>query len=112
MVCEDCNKKDDEILYLKALIAVDSVSGEREWGKDTNIVEVKQQIKLLHEQLLLIRADVQYMNREVQLVISWIAKVISVFLSCCGRLGESTASLIVDSANSVSNGVSRLVFSK
>jgi hypothetical protein len=116
--CGECEKKDKEIEYLRAVIALDSLpnrpleSEGKDLSKAVSVVEIQQQLRLVKQQLLLARADIQYMNREVQSVFSWISKIISVFLSCCGRLGETTASVIVDSATKVGTNVSRLVFSK
>ena len=106
--CADCAKKDEEITYLKALIALESVGGagkacaEADTRIRTDVVQLKQRQALLRRQLLLIRADVQYFNRHVQSVFEWIAKVITVFLSSCGRLGQSTASAIVEMSANVS----------
>lgn len=111
--CQDCRKLQDEVTYLKAVIALNSIitskSGSQCTPANLSAAQVIQRQELLKKQLLLIRADVQYLNREVQAVLEWIAKVISVFLSCCGRLGESTASIIIDSATKVGANVSRIV---
>ena len=114
-VCCECNKKSKEIEYLRALLALDTLDEHRntEYNPDNmarkmDIVMIKQQQALIRQQLLVIRADVQYMNRHVQAVLQWIAKVISTFLSCCGRLGESTASALVHGASSVLSNVSKI----
>ena len=111
--CQDCRKLQDEVTYLKAVIALNSIktnkAGSQSAPTNLSAVEVIQRQELLKKQLLLIRADVQYLNREVQAVLEWIAKVISVFLSCCGRLGDSTAFVIIDSATKVCANVSRIV---
>lgn len=102
--CADCEKKDNEIAYLKALIALDSLSAcsNLPLSGTQEILEVKQRQALLRRQLLLIRADVQFFNRHVQSVFEWIAKVISVFLSSCGRLSQSTVTAIAEMSPHVS----------
>ena len=100
---EQINNKNEEIAYLKALIALESIRIDPKCDrKNITHVAIEQRCQLLQNQLLLIRADVQYLNREVQTVLQWTAKVITAFLSCCGRVGESTTALIVDSANKIS----------
>jgi hypothetical protein len=114
--CCGCDIKDREIAYLRAVIALDSLPGASTANKGTcesiEHVQLNQQLRLIKQQLLLLRADTQYMNREVQSVFSWISRVITVFLGCCGRLGETTTNVIVETATKVGNNVSRLVFSK
>ena len=112
--CERCRTKDEEITYLKALVALSSVKAHcadssAPSKERTEIVTIMQRQALLQNQLLLIRADVQYLNREVQDLLAWISRVISVFLSCCGRLSEATAAAVVDSATKVGANVSRIV---
>jgi hypothetical protein len=116
--CVDCSKKDAEIEYLKAIIALDAVRGEdggmisKDVRRNVEAVALRQRLELIKNQLLLIRADVQYMNREVHSVFQWISKVISVFLSCCGRVSEMTAGMVIDSATKLGDNVSRLVKTK
>ena len=112
--CADCQKKNAEIEYLKAIIALDTLGdGDRcrnaePNNQNTELVNLKQRLKLIKHHLLLVRADVQYMNREVHSVFEWISKVISVFLSCCGRVSETAAGLVIDSANKIGLNVSSL----
>ena len=113
--CCECDKKDKEIAYLKALLTLDSLEENREETEyrrmqkpaSMDIATIRKQQALIRQQLLVIRADVQYMNRHLQAVLQWIAKVVITFLSCCGRLSESTAATIVHSASSVLTNVSK-----
>lgn len=107
--CQDCRKKDEEILYLKALITLNSVEPVQfaaNHKEQTEVIHLQQRGRLLQHQLLLIRADVQYLNRELQSVLSWTANVIGAFLSCCGRVSEPTAAVIVDGTNKIATNVS------
>jgi len=104
--CPHCPQKDEEILYLRALLSLETVSYGSDVDKKTghrsetaDILQVKQKQALLRKQLALIRADVQYMNRHVQSVIDWIIKIIGIFLACCGRIGQTTASVVVETAS-------------
>jgi hypothetical protein len=113
--CCECHKKNDEIQYLKAIIALNGLSDGSKPDRevvDTSMstIELRQQIKVLQQQLLVIRADVLYMNKEVHSVFAWILKLVNIFLKSCGRLGESTASAVVDSASKVSNSLARLAY--
>ena len=113
-MCDECKQKDLQVKYLKAIIALHGLKDPHildpgEGSRKLNLVEIQQRQIILKQQLLLVRADIQYLNREVQNVFEWIAKVISVFLSCCGRLTETTASLVVESATKVGNNVSRII---
>ena len=116
--CLDCQNKNAEIEYLKAIIALDTlgdggIKGERDEKEQAlNHVDIRQRLKLIKHHLLLVRADVQYMNREVHSVFQWISKIISVFLSYCGRVSESTAGVVIESANKIGLNVSRLVNTK
>jgi hypothetical protein len=113
-VCCECENKNKEIEYLKALLTLDSLEENREidytkQGKPSNIdiVSIRQQQALIRRQLLVIRGDVQYMNHHVQAVLQWIAKVISTFLSCCGRLSELNAASIVHGSSTMLTNVSK-----
>lgn len=112
--CPDCAKKNAEIEYLKAIIALDTLgepsrpTNMEQVNQSIDLVTIKQRLKLIKHQLLLVRADVQYMNREVHSVFHWISKIISVFLSCCGHVAESAAGLVIDSANKIGLNVSSL----
>lgn len=108
--CCDCGKKDAQIEYFKALLALNGLDGTLE-ETDTRsghiqVVAIKQQMAILRQQVSLVRADAQYFNRQVQSVLMWIARVITVFLECCGRVSESAASTVVHSASSVISNVS------
>jgi hypothetical protein len=112
-VCSNCSKKDAEIAYLKAVISLDSLGANpplrsvEQLSRGSKSVAIEQQIALMRSQLAVIRADVLYMNRHIHSVLQWIAKVISVFLSCCGRLGEAAAASVVHSASSVLSNASK-----
>lgn len=113
--CSECTRKDDEIAYLKALLALDSMNahhGDRPQLSASNrgldLVKVQQQQAILRRQLALIRADVLYMNRHVESVLGWINKVVSAFLTSCGRLSETIAATIVQSASSLNANVSKV----
>lgn len=112
-ICSSCKEKNDEIKYLKAIISLNALHAnpttETPERETIETVELKQQIKVMQNQLLIMRADVQYMNREVQSVFAWISKLITIFLRSCGRLGESTASSVIDSASKVTSSLARLV---
>ena len=113
--CTDCVKKNAEIEYLKAVISLDtlsdglkSISTDDSKQQNIELVTLRQRLKLIKHHLLLVRADVQYMNREVHSVFEWISKIVSVFLSCCGRVGETAAGLVIDSAHRIGINVSSL----
>lgn len=98
-----CAAKDQEIAYLKALLALDVLSPGAAAAPGTpDLVVIRQKQALLKQQLALIRADVQYLNKQVQAVLQWITKVISVFLTTCGWLGETAAAKVVESASNLS----------
>ncbi len=99
--CVSCAEKDREIKYLKALLALDGIEESASPAARTDLVDVKQRYVLLRQQLALIRADVQYMNKQVQSVLQWISNVLTVLLSCCGRIGELTAASVVESVTHV-----------
>ena len=106
-MCEECETKTvlikeqaDEIVYLKALLALDSLQTKpsRPPPASIKVVNALQQTRLLQNQLLLIRADVQYLNGQVQAVLAWTSKIISLFLACCGRVPQETAGQVVNTA--------------
>jgi hypothetical protein len=111
--CPQCEQKNEEILYLKALLSLETVSDDSTSSNlskapiSLDILAIKQRQALLKKQLLLIRADAQYINRQVQSVLEWLTKVIGIFLACCGRIGETTASNIVESASKMTKHVSK-----
>ena len=110
--CEECKRKDERITYLNALIALNHIQEKTHpvpTQQNVDLVKLQQRQEVLKRQLLIIRADVQYLNREVKNVFEWILKVISVFLSCCGRISETTASLVVASASDVGKEISRII---
>jgi len=116
--CQDCQEKDAEIEYLKAVIALDTLGNKSRPScaevdsQSQDLVDIKQRLQLIKHHLLLVRADVQYMNREVHSVFQWISNVIAVFLSCCGRVGEAAAGVVIDSANKIGLNVSSIVSTK
>lgn len=108
-----CRDKDEEIEYLKAIIALHALNpgaAPTTNAASLETIDLQQQIRLMQHQLLVMRADVQYMNHEVQSIFDWISKLITVFLRSCGRLGESTASAVIDSASKVSSSLARLAY--
>ena len=110
--CEECQKKDERITYRTALLALNHLKDDPSVDAPTENIElirIRQRQEVLKRQLLIVRADVQYLNREVKNVFDWILKVISVFLSCCGRISESTASIIVSGASGVGDHVTRII---
>ena len=116
--CLECQSKNAEIEYLKAIIALDTLGDCSDLGRNdpngrtVDHVDLRQRLKLIKHHLLLVRADVQYMNREVHSVFQWISKIIAVFLSYCGRVSETTAGVVIESANKIGLNVSRLVNTK
>lgn len=113
--CAECTRKDDEIAYLKALLALDSMNAQNgdktvysSADRELDLVRVRQQQAIIRRQLSLIRADVLYMNRHVESVLAWINKVVSAFLASCGRLNESVAATVVQSASSLNANVSKV----
>lgn len=113
--CCICAQKDEQIKYLRAIIALNALDGKNNENglsdqPKMETVELKQQIKLMQQQLYVMRADVQYLNHEVQSIFAWISKLITIFLRSCGRLGESTASAVIDSASKVSSSLVRLAY--
>ena len=108
-LCCDCSKKDAQIEFLKALLALNGLENPQNDVTECSLIRevtLKQQIAIIRKEVALVRADVQYLNGHIQSVLQWIARVISVFLSCCGRVSQSAASTIVHSASSVLSNVS------
>ena len=115
MTCAKCAEKDTEIAYLRGLLSLQSLESDGDLKpsnaishKDVELVQIRQRQAILRRQLAVIRADVQYMNRHIQLVLGWLSTVISSFLSCCGRLSDATVESVITTASGITGNVSKV----